>query len=143
MDKTDTTNNDMLVQLDNEFLLKVAQTLNIGVAIVEVDTWVIVFENANFFKWFPPDANADVPLSGRLPRLKIDRVQRRLQAGRPFTYEVESPSGERETPIAVQIRTLGDPFEDLLVVECQDITKQRQSEYMLEFILKNGGKKCP
>ena len=132
MDKTDTTNNAIPVKLNNEFLLRAAQTLNIGVAIVELETWIIVFENANFFKWFPPDANADEPLTERLPGLKIDRLQRRLESDRPYTYEVESASGEREIPIAVQIRTLGDPYEDLLIVECQDITKQRQSEYMLE-----------
>ena len=32
--------------LDNNFLKRVAQTLNIGVAIVNSETWEIVFENA-------------------------------------------------------------------------------------------------
>lgn len=130
MDKTN--NEELLVQLDNEFLVRVAQTLNIGVAIVELESWKIIFENATFFKWFPPDVDADESLGDRLPKLKTDRVQARLQADRPFTYEVESSSGERSIPIAVEIRSLGNQYEELLVVECHDITKQRQSEYMLE-----------
>jgi len=125
-------NEELLVQLDNEFLLRIAQTLNIGVAIVELESWNVIFENANFFKWFPPGPESDELLGARLPKLKTDRVLSRIQAGRSFSYEVESSSGDRGIPISIQIRSLGNQYENLLVVECQDITKQRQAEYMLE-----------
>ena len=136
MDKTATTNQEISLQLDNQFLLRVAQTLNIGVAIVELESWEVIFENANFFKWFPPESDADELLGERIPRLKTDRVQKRIEAGRVFTSEVESLSGERATPIAVEIRSLGNQYDKLMVVECHNLTKQRQSEYMLEFCLK-------
>jgi len=125
-------NKDVLVQLDNEFLLKVAQTLSIGVAIVDMESWEIIFENANFFKWFPPGTGTDELLGDRLPKLKTDRVLSRVQAGRIYTFEVESQSEERGVPISVEIRTLGNQFDQLLVVECHNIIKQKQSEYMLE-----------
>lgn len=104
----------------------------VDIAIVALESWEVIFENTNFFKWFPPGAETDELLGARIPRLKTDRVQKRIEAGRVFTSEVESVSGERVTPIAVEIRSLGDPFDDLLVVECHNITKQRQSEYMLQ-----------
>jgi class 3 adenylate cyclase len=132
LDKFETLNDEALVQLDNKFLLRVAQTLNTGIAIVEMESWEVIFENANFFKWFPPGADADELLGERIPRLKIDRIEKRMAAGRVFATEIESKSGERATPISIEIRSLGDPFDKLLVVECQNITKQRQSEYMLE-----------
>ena len=33
---------------------KVAQSLSVGVAVVDPETWEIDFENAKFFTWFPP-----------------------------------------------------------------------------------------
>ena len=130
MDKTENT--EPQVQLDSDFLLRVAQTLNIGVGIVELETWKILFENANFFKWFPPGPDADESLGQRVPRIKLDRAQARIEAGRTFSYEVETSAGDREIPIAIEIRSLGDQHPNLVVVECHDITKQRQSEYLLE-----------
>ena len=132
MDKTDTRNEDILVELDNEFLLRVAQTLNFGIAIVDLDSWRVIFENAKFFKWFPPGADPDDVLGDRLPRLRTDRVEKRVEAGRVFTTEVESKSGDRPVPIAIEIRSLGNQYPEFVVVDCHDITKQRQSEYMLE-----------
>ena len=48
---------------DNETLRRAAQTLSIGVAIGEPEEWTVLFENANFFKWFPPSSDADEPLT--------------------------------------------------------------------------------
>lgn len=132
MDITDTEKEEQTVKLDNEFLVKVAQTLNVGIAIINLESWEIVFENAKFFKWFPPKADADELLGDRLPRLRTDRIKSRMESGRPFTYEVDSPSDDRGIPISVEIRSLGNQYENLAVVECHNIIKQRQSEYMLE-----------
>ncbi len=120
------------VQLDTEFLLRIAQTLNTGVAIVDLETWEVIFENACFFKWFPPSEDADEPLTERLPRFKADRALSRLEAGRPYTYEVNSTSGGRETPISIEFRSPPEKFEGLAVAECHDISKLKQSEYLLE-----------
>jgi adenylate cyclase len=116
---------------EGEFLLRVAQTLNIGLAVVELESWAIVFENANFFKWFPPSKEPEAPLTDRLPKFKVERALDRLQAGRAFTYEVETLVGGRDVPIAIELRTVPDQSDELIVVECHDISKQKQSEYML------------
>ena len=70
--------------LDEERLKKIAQTLKIGVAIVDPEEWNVLFENASFFTWFPPKSDADEPLTERLPGFNADRVQARLQDGRAF-----------------------------------------------------------
>jgi class 3 adenylate cyclase len=119
-------------ELDNEFLRRVAQTLNIGVAIVSLETWEVIFENANFFKWFPPGEDADEPLPERLPHFRPDRALSRLEGGRPYSFNVDSSAGGRETPISVDVRTLSEDYEGLMIVECQDVSKLRQSEYLLE-----------
>ena len=120
------------VELSTEFLKQVAQTLNIGVAIAELDTWEILFENANFFKWFPPGEDPDAGLANRMPRFNQDRAISRLEAGRPYNFEVASGAAGRDIPISVEIRSLPDAQEGLVIVECQNISKLKQSEYLLD-----------
>jgi class 3 adenylate cyclase len=121
-----------IIPLDVEKLKKIAQTLKIGVAIVEPEEWKVLFENANFFKWFAPNSDADEPLSERLPGFNASRVRARLQEGRAFSFETEAQIGERKIPISVEVRPLPEESTEQVVVECHDISKQKQAEYMLE-----------
>jgi class 3 adenylate cyclase len=110
----------------------VARTLNVGIAIVEPESWAILFENSNFFKWFSPESDADEPLTTRLPGFNAKRALSRLQAGRGYRFEVEAQSGGRDIPISVEARPLPDHPSGQFMVECHEITKQKQAEYMLE-----------
>ena len=59
--------------IDSETLQLAARTLNIGLAVVSTDSWEVLFENANFFAWFPPESDADEPLTARLPSMNAGR----------------------------------------------------------------------
>ncbi|HSF81966.1 MAG TPA: adenylate/guanylate cyclase domain-containing protein [Anaerolineales bacterium] len=118
--------------LDVDTLRQAAQTLGVGLAIVDPEGWGIVFENANFFKWFPPQKDADEPLTERLAGFNASRAEARLQSGRPYSLEIEAQSAGRQVPISVEVRPLSDHPLDYAVVECQDVSKQKQAEYMLE-----------
>ena len=72
--------------LDEEKLKKIAQTLKIGVAIIDSEDWSVLFENAAFFKWFSPKSDADEPLTERMPGFNADRVRSRVQEGRVFIF---------------------------------------------------------
>ncbi len=117
---------------DGEMLRQIIQTLNAGVAIVDLEEWEIHFENANFFSWFPLSSDIDEPLTSRLPGLNTSRALSRIQKGRTYTFETESKSSGREIPITVEIRPLKELDSDLAVVECHDVSKQKQAEYLLE-----------
>jgi len=121
-----------ILTLDADTLRQVAQTLDVGLAIIDPEGWRIVFENANFFKWFAPQKDADEPLTERLVGFNANRASGRLQAGRSYSLETEVQSGGREIPIAVEIRPLPDHPLDYAVVECHNVSKQKQAEYMLE-----------
>jgi adenylate cyclase len=117
---------------DSKTLLQLAQTLSNGIALVEPEEWTISFENANFFKWFPPGSDADEPLPARLPGFNADRARSRMEGGRPYSFETEVKSNNRDLPLSVELRQLPDNENGLLVVECVDRSKQKQAEYMLE-----------
>ena len=117
---------------DVETLRRIAQTLGVGIAIVNPETWEVIFENASFFNWFAPPEDADAPLTQRMPGLKFDRAKARLKEGRPYSCETETNYGGRKTPLAVELKPLPDHPSGAVVVECHDITKQKQAEYLLE-----------
>ncbi len=118
--------------IDGETIKLVTQTLSVGVACVEPEGWAVLFENANFFAWFPPESDADEPLTSRLPGFNPSRAMARIEAGRTYSFETEAKISGRDLPIAVDIRALPDHPTGQVVVECRDLTKQRQAEYMLE-----------
>jgi adenylate cyclase len=117
---------------DYETLRQVAQSLSNGLALVRRDGWGVVFENANFFKWFPPDIGDDIPVTARIPGFNESRATSRLDNGRPYSFETETPGNARAIPVAIEIRVLPDHPDELAVIECLDVSRQKQAEYMLE-----------
>ncbi|MDX1415839.1 MAG: adenylate/guanylate cyclase domain-containing protein [Candidatus Promineifilaceae bacterium] len=120
--------------LDEHTLRQVTQSLGTGVAVVDPEQWTVLFENAKFFAWFPPEQDADEPLTMRLPGLNANRALTRVQKGRPFSFETEVQSNGRTIPVGVVLRALPerDDTSRIIVVECHDYSKQKQAEYMLE-----------
>lgn len=117
---------------DGETLRQVIQNLGTAFAIVDPDEWHVIFENATFFNWFPSTGDEDDPLSDRIPGLKIERAQDRISKGRPYSLETESQTSGRTIPISIEMRALPDHPQGHVVLEGRDISKQKQSEYMLE-----------
>jgi class 3 adenylate cyclase len=122
----------ILPAVDENTLRQVAQTLGVGIAVVEPENWTVLFENAKFFGWFPPEQDADEPLTTRLTGFNAQRALSRVQAGRKYNFETEAQSGARTIPISIEVRALPDHPEEHIVIECHDFSKQKQAEYMLE-----------
>jgi adenylate cyclase len=122
----------LTVDSNADALRQVARSVSLGIAVVDPGSWEILFENPNFFKWFPPGDDVDEPLHARLPGFNLSRAQSRINDGRTYSFETESDSGGRARPIEVDARELQDNPAGLVLIECRDITKQKQSEYMLE-----------
>ena len=118
--------------LQSETLQQLVKSLETGIALVDREGWQVTFENGNFFTWFPPHADADDPLTLRLPKFKENRAESRLDDGRPYRFETVSDPEGRKIPISVVVFPLSEDDPDTLVVECRDISKQKQAEYMLE-----------
>jgi len=118
--------------VDTEFLQELLKTLGLGVAVADPDDWEILFENAQFFSWFGPDEEVDAGLDHRLPGLDAERARTRLEKGRAYRFEAESGEGARKVPIEITLRGCKFGERDLVVVECEDIGKRKEAEYMLD-----------
>ena len=109
------------------------QAMGVGVALVDSDNWSVVYENASFFDWFPPDPERESILDGRIPAIELDRVRTHLEAGREFTVDTETASQKRSRPIRVTVSGLNKQNNNSQVlVQCVDISKERQAEFMLD-----------
>ncbi len=127
---TDGANQPLNLDLDSH--RQILQSLTTGIAVVDRSTWDVVFENACFFKWFPPTVDADEQLTTRMPDFNPSRALSRIEAGRAYSFELESHSAGRTLPLSIEVRALSEQPECFLVVECLDISRQKQAEYLLE-----------
>ncbi len=94
------------------------QSLKTGVAVAEAHDWSILFENARFFHWFPPQAQLedDNGLSSRLSDFDEDRARKRLDQGRPFLFEAEVRDGARRSTLNIELRQETLSGQPLLLV---------------------------
>ena len=109
------------------------QTIGLGVAVADPESWAVLFENACFFHWFePPEDDLDAPLDRRVPQLSAAKSHMRLGKGPPFTVEIEVRKGPLRVRVAVELRRESLDGRDYLVIEARDMSKQREAEYMLD-----------
>jgi adenylate cyclase len=115
-----------------DFFRHLAQTLDVGVAVVDPDSWSITFENARFFELFAPDPVAEDTLTSRVPSIDLDRAKSRLEKGRPYSVDAAAGSGARAKSLEVRLQRCTLDEHELVIVECHDVTKAKQAEHMLD-----------
>ena len=125
---------------------RVVHGLEVGVAVTQPGTWPVLFENGRFFQLFPPRLEAglldDAPgaevevvtdgLVDRVAGFRADRAEERLARGRPFVFEAESVVGARTVPVRITLRPLSDDPEGRVTLECVDVSKEKEVQYMLD-----------
>ncbi|MDH4142957.1 MAG: adenylate/guanylate cyclase domain-containing protein [Chloroflexota bacterium] len=113
----------------NRLLLESA---GVGLALADPETLGIAFANPRFQEWFPalegPESRLDEVLIG----LDVERMRSRLAADRPYRVDLELKANRRALTISVDVKRHVGDGGDLLVVECQNITKLKELEYMVE-----------
>lgn len=110
----------------------VAKNLKTPLACVDPDSWQVVYENARFFQLFPSSGDAEETLADRMEGLDLDKISTRLEKGRPYSQEIQVKSGARTSTFQVQFSKLEGAEEPVAVVECVDVSKQKEAEYMLD-----------
>jgi adenylate cyclase len=117
----------------NETTFKeLVQSLDTAVALVDAETWEILFENAQFFRWFPADVEEDGVLADRVPGFDAERAASRLTADRPYAFETKAQKNEREQPIRVSLQPFTGMDRACYVVQGANISKEMEVQYMLD-----------
>jgi adenylate cyclase len=102
-------------------------------AVVDPHTWQPLLESARFFEVFPPDpADPDGPIDGRIAGMDTQRAADRMGRGRPYSVDVEVPNGPRTLSLAVSFHSGELAGRSVAIVEANDVTKAKETEYMLD-----------
>jgi adenylate cyclase len=113
----------------NRLLLESA---GVGLALADPESLTIAFANPRFREWFPGQESAAPRLDELLTGLDVERMRSRLADDRPYRTELELKLNRRAMTIAVDVKHHEGGGTDLLVVECQNVTKLKELEYMVE-----------
>jgi adenylate cyclase len=113
----------------NRLLLESA---GVGLALAQPDTLTIAFANPRFSEWFPLCDEGEGTLPVLLAGLDVDRMRARLAEDKPYRTDLELKVNRRAMTLAIDVKRHAGGGTDLLVVECQNITKLRELEYMVE-----------
>lgn len=115
----------MSIEAINEQLLR---AIGAGVALLEPENLTISFRNEAFGEWFEA-AETGAPIAEVFPDLDMDDVTRALDTRGRYSNEISFRKRRRTLVIAVTI-TRADA--QVIVLECQNITRIRELESMIE-----------
>lgn len=114
----------------NRLLLESA---GVGLALAHADTLEVTYCNPRFGQWFPDAPAGGGRLDAIVPGIDATRLAARLEEGRPYQVEAQIKVRHRTMNLAVQVaRHAPEDGVPLLVVECQNISKIKELEYMVE-----------
>lgn len=113
----------------NQLLL---QSTGVGLAAAAEDSHEVLFHNQRFEEWFPDVEQTRCRLEDLFPSVDFEKVAERIAMGRPYTTDIQIKSRRRPIQVAVRIETSKRGGEGVLLVECQNISKVKELEYMIE-----------
>lgn len=117
----------MSISAINENLLR---AIGVGVAIVRASDHRLVFQNESYSEWFGAPVGG-ATLGDMMPDLPPEALQQVRDKGN-FAGEVQIKPKRRTLIIAVTISSAKTMDEDILVIECQNITRIRELENMID-----------
>ena len=118
----------MSITAINEQLLR---SIGVGIAILKVDDLRFVFCNSAFSDWFGSSVEAS-KLPDAIEGFPIEELQDAISNVGQFNGEISIKKKRRTLIIAVSAYTVFELDEPLLVLECQNITRIRELETMID-----------
>ncbi|MEM1428286.1 MAG: adenylate/guanylate cyclase domain-containing protein [Pseudomonadota bacterium] len=118
----------MSIEAINEQLLR---AIGVGVALVDVRTGALRYANDTFAEWFGP-IEGETKLSELLAGAELSEALKRLDNADRFTSEVSFKRRRRSMTVAIEGNLALDQTEDLAVLVCQNISRIKELESMID-----------
>ena len=117
----------MSIEAINETLLR---SIGVGVAIVRFSDLHFYFHNSSFADWFGTPGDSEV-LEGIIAEIR-EEARTQLRAAGRYAGEFKVKPKRRTLVIAVTCALTEFEGEEVIVVECQNITRIRELESMID-----------
>jgi adenylate cyclase len=118
----------MSISAINEQFLR---AIGVGIALVDEENLEFRFYNEKLAEWFGEPAD-DARLLTVFPNIDAEVLRADLAAGRPHAVELKIKPKRRTLVITLNISQAQSNGQSLLVVECQNITRIRELESMID-----------
>ncbi len=118
----------MSIHAINEQLLR---AIGVGVAIVRASDLKFVFHNSPFSEWFGTPEKKQTLLD-LIPDLDLRELDDVKQSGLRYSVELQIKPKRRTLVFAVTVSLTNELSDQLLIVECQNITRIRELESMID-----------
>ena len=118
----------MSIAAINEQLLR---AIGVGIAIVGEDDLDFQFHNEKLTEWFG-EPTEDATLLTVFPDIDIDLLRADIAAGRSHAIELKVKPKRRTLVMALSVSRAMSNGRALLVIECQNITRIRELESMID-----------
>jgi len=113
----------------NKMLLESA---GVGLAILQPETSEIQIGNRRFEEWFPGMVGTGKRLDDICPEINFERLLERVASGREYAFETTIKVKRRSVTLAMQCSSHVHDEMAVLILECQNISKIKELEYMIE-----------
>lgn len=118
----------MSIEAINEQLLR---AIGVGVALLDRESLKFHFKNDTFEEWFGDQGEAET-IKDVFPELDISALQSELGASGRYTAETRFKKKRRTMVIALDFTAASEEDQDIAVLVCQNITRIRELESMIE-----------
>lgn len=117
----------MAIEAINEQLLR---AVGVGIALFDAEKLRLTFQNDVFVDWFG-EAQGSVDISTLFPDVDVAALRTAVAEGRRFTAEVRFRKKRRTLVIAQVFSRAHVGDGEVLILECQNITRIRELESMI------------
>lgn len=117
---------------DSKLITPTLQGLSSPVAVFDINSLKTVFENAAFFKYFPCPVDDCETILDRIADLDIEKLKKQMERGRKFEHTIDIRVDPRTFTFRLAFYPQEGGEEGLIVIEGQNISKEKEAEYMLD-----------
>jgi len=107
-------------------------SVGVGLAVVDPASHKVLLHNAMFGEWFPDVVRGTASLTDLLPKFDAEEVASTLADNRAWKCEAEVKPKRRVISLAVELVPAEGAEHGEIMVQCQNISKIKELEYMIE-----------
>lgn len=116
----------------NLFRSMLIDSVGVGLAVVDSTRFRILMHNAQFAEWFPGADEPGTAVYSVVPDFDTDAVRMAIEHGQTHKFETQVKPKRRQISLAIEVATALGDNPDALLVQCQNVSKIKELEYMIE-----------
>lgn len=122
------------LQMDmDRFRSMLFDSIGVGLAILDGSRFHVLMHNAQFQEWCPDlESDGHAAVYSVLEGFDPDAARLALDNGRPYKFEVQVKPKRRPISLACELTPTIGGEDNALLLQCQNVSKIKELEYMIE-----------